>query len=156
MPEETAEDPKKETFIEKVEDFLEDHIDKPVEDFLHSTVVPDAEVLWTNTKALIARNGDALLMKLAADVVPLLVTMQWGAATAKLLADLAAAGVQLVEGEEQLAASTALQIAQAGQKAVASGPNAPAAGTETAGSTTATTGDNADSTDQGANNANPG
>lgn len=84
-----------------------------VETFVEGVFVDDVKPFFTSALALIERNGGTTLMKIAGDVLPDLVTGQWGLAVDKIVADVTAAGAVLVEGEEQLAASTALQIVQA-------------------------------------------
>lgn len=99
-----------------IENFIENDIVQPVKNFF-AAEKPSLDVAWAAAKAVAERNGGELLANVAADVVPLLVTMKWGDALAKLIADAEAIGVVFIEEEKALAASTALQIAQAAASA---------------------------------------
>lgn len=109
----------------------------------------DVQPFISETLQLIERNGGAALLKIAADVEPLLVEKKFGEVITVILADLKAAGIQTLEDEENLAAATALQFAQNAanaaatlQAAAAANPNpAPNTGIMAAGNdATAATG----------------
>lgn len=98
--------------IEQVEEFAENKILEPIEGFFtaESPVLQD----WLKAAGdLLERNGGQIFLQLAKQIVPDIATGKWGDLTAKLIADARASGIALVAEEEQLAASTALQIAQA-------------------------------------------
>lgn len=87
----------------------------------------DVEPFLKASVALIERNGGSLLLTIASQAVPDIATGNWTALTVQIVADLKAAGAATVAAEEQLAASTALQMAQATAAALASaGKAAPA------------------------------
>lgn len=95
-------------------------------------VVADAESAWVDIEEvftdkvepavksallLVERNGGALLFQEAVALVSAIGTQSWATITATLLTNAKAAGATTLAQEEQLAASTALQIAQAAQAA---------------------------------------
>lgn len=82
-----------------------------VDNVLTTDIDPALLAAWN----LIKRNGGALLLAAATNVLPSLAAGQWGTAVTNLIADAKAAGAETLSNEEQLAASTALQITQAAQ-----------------------------------------
>lgn len=113
-------------------------------------VVADAETAWTDAKEifvddvepqvknallLVERNGGALLFQEATALVSAIGTQSWSTLAATLLTNAKAAGATTLASEEQLAASTALQIAQAAQAAVPTvAPTAPTTDSSATGS----------------------
>lgn len=103
-------------FLQEAEQFIETDIIQPVEGFFVKTAVP-AVTAWLQAAAtLLERNGGAILLQIASQVAPDIATGQWGALTATIIADAKTAGASLIAEEEQLAASTALQLAQTAGK----------------------------------------
>lgn len=88
--------------------------------FLSGIFTDEVEPFFKNALALVERNGGALLIKAAGDALPALVSGKWGVSVTQIIADAKAAGAALIPQEEQLAASTALQIVQAATTAIAS------------------------------------
>lgn len=76
------------------------------------TVVSDVKAGLSTAEALIERNGGQLLISEALAALDGLVTGNWSAVVATLIANAKAAGATTIASEEQLAGSTALQIAQ--------------------------------------------
>ena len=72
----------------------------------------DVEPFLKQTAALIERNGGSLLLEIATQAVPDIATENWTVLTAQIVSDVKAAGAPTLAAEEQLAASTALQMAQ--------------------------------------------
>jgi hypothetical protein len=98
----------------EAEDFVVKEANE-VENFIDGVFVDDVKPFFNNALALVERNGGALLFSAAANVVGGLVTGNWGSVVAQVISTAKAAGAQTLEQEEQLAASTALQLVQAGQ-----------------------------------------
>jgi hypothetical protein len=96
-----------------------------VDNIIVLDVEPALAAAFSQALQLIRRNGGTLLLSAATNVLPSLVAGQWGTAVTNLLADAKAAGATTVSSEEQLAASTALQIQQAVQASVATATPAP-------------------------------
>jgi|HubBroStandDraft_5_1064220.scaffolds.fasta_scaffold127798_3 hypothetical protein len=92
--------------IAKVKNFLSTN---PVAE----AVVSDVDAAWEQAKQIVERNGGQLLLSLATNVVPDLLTTQWGKAVADLVSDVKAAGAVTIPAEENIAASLALQTAAA-------------------------------------------
>ena len=84
------------------------HVLQPVE----QTAVTDVEAALTQTEQLLTRNGGQLLLSEALAVVDGVVTGNWSSTVTTLVANAKAAGAQTLTEEEQIAGSTALQIAQ--------------------------------------------
>lgn len=81
---------------------------KPIE----ATVVTDLKAGLSTAEALIERNGGQLLISEALAALDGLATGNWSAVVTTLVANAKAAGAETLAAEEQLAGSTALQIAQ--------------------------------------------
>lgn len=119
------------SIIQTIETEIQDDV-KKVEDFFTGTVEPDVANFFKAAYDLVSRNGGTLLLKAAADVVPNIATGQWGAAVIQVIADAKSAGAELLAEEESLAASTALQIAQAAGAALKASSPEPSAEASTA------------------------
>lgn len=74
--------------------------------------VTDFKAAVATTEALLERNGGQLLLSEALAVVEGVATGNWSATVTTLVANAKAAGAETLTAEEQLAGSTALQIAQ--------------------------------------------
>lgn len=72
----------------------------------------DFKKAFALAESIVERNGGQLLLTAATNVLPDLLTGKWEDAAANALADAKAAGAVTIPEEEQLAASTALQVAQ--------------------------------------------
>lgn len=82
--------------------------------------VNDIEPFLKSSVLLIERNGGALLLQVGVTVlndIGEIAEGKWGDAVATVVTEAKAAGVQFAAQEEQLAAGTALQLAQAAQAA---------------------------------------
>ena len=91
---------------------------KTVIKYIDNVFVMDVEPAIVSALKLLERNGGAMLLAVATNVLPSLVAGQWAQAVTNLIADAKTAGAQMIAEEEQLAASTALQIVQAAQGAI--------------------------------------
>ncbi|CAM6005673.1 unnamed protein product [Sphagnum balticum] len=109
--------------LQQFENFIENDIVDPVKEFFTTNptgeaIIADTKAFFANAEALVERNGGGLLMTAATTIVPEIVAGQWAGAVASVLALAKSAGAATVAAEEQLAASTALQIAQAAGNAL--------------------------------------
>ncbi len=100
-----------------------ENIPKEIVDFFKTNptgeaIVADVKALFAEGEALVERNGGSLLVTAATTVLPTLLAGQWGVAVSSILSLAKAAGASTIAAEEQLAASTALQIAQAAGNAL--------------------------------------
>jgi hypothetical protein len=100
-----------------IENFIETDIIQPVENFFENNptavaVETDVSSWFKQAVSIIENNGGSLLIAAATNVVPAIISGQWGVAVANVLADAKAAGAVTVPAEESLAAALALQAAQ--------------------------------------------
>lgn len=83
-----------------------------IEGVFVADVEPAIESGLSATYDLLKRNGGQLLMTAAVDALGLLTGSSWAVVAAQVVTAAKAAGAVFVAGEEQLAASTAMQIQQ--------------------------------------------
>ena len=76
------------------------------------TVVTEVKTAVSSAEAIIERNGGQLLMSIALAALDGLATGNWSSVVATVVSDAKAAGATTIAAEEQLAGSTALQVAQ--------------------------------------------
>jgi len=103
------------SLFQKIVDEVKDEAVEVWDDDIKPVFVDDVEPLFKNTLLLVERNGGTLLIAVAKDLFATLTGSSWGAVTAQIVTDAKAQGATFVQGEEQLAASTALQIVQSSQ-----------------------------------------